>query len=539
MLYIDPSSCIDCGACVAVCPVNAITTDYVGAEAHPEFVQLNSLYFREASRRNYPLREATDPTPIQPLAPGSGTAAPDKLRVAIVGSGPSGSFAARELLFRSGLDVHIDMYERSTSPWGLVRYGVAPDHGETKLIVREFEELCSTENFRLYLNVEVGVHIPTSTLDLAYHAVIYATGGTDNKSLGIPGEDLPGIHSAYDFIRWYNGDPTASEFDFDLSGETAVVVGNGNAALDVARVLLTDVDRLARTDIADHALARLLTSNVRRVVILGRRGPVEASFTLPELLGLLSSPDFDVAVEGVEPGFFARLDRQVTPEAAEKARLLDELTVAKHDAGRCLTFRFNCSPTAILGESAVAGMSVALGRSGGDSSEPHTNGPGGIDCGVVFRATGSRGESVRGLPFEEQTGTIPHRAGRVMDSLGSLRTGAYVVGWIKRGPTGVIGTNKYCARETVASLVSDHRRGLLVAEQPGLARQALAELPMVIDRNAWRAIDTYERARGALEGRPRSKVVTKAEALSIAGAFACDVPTTFSRSGRSESNDES
>ncbi len=290
MLYIDPATCIDCGACTEVCPVDAISSDYGLRSGQLWFSELNAAYFQ-----HHPQPPASAPSGLDLLAPLTDQA--NELRIAIVGSGPAGCYAVEELLSRSDVSARVDIFERLTTPWGLVRFGVAPDHLATKGVTAGFERMALNPRFRMWLNVEVGREISPEQLAEHYHAVIYAVGAMDARAVGVPGSELPGSHSATEFVAWYNRHPDYAYRDFDFSSERAVVDGNGNVAVDIARVLLSTPAQLAQSDLAHHALEQLSTSRIREVVVVGRRGPAEAAFTNGELLGLLDIPGIDVAVD--------------------------------------------------------------------------------------------------------------------------------------------------------------------------------------------------------------------------------------------------
>jgi ferredoxin--NADP+ reductase len=338
-----------------------------------------------------------------------------------------------------------------------------------------------------------------------HHAVIHASGASGDRRLGIPGEDLPGSHPAREFVAWYNGHPEHADREFDLTAPRAVVVGNGNVALDVARILVSDVETLRRTDIADHALDALGLSRVEEVVVLGRRGPEHAACTTPELLALGSLPGIDVLVEGpVAAG----------PDAPAKLKILAEYSRREPTPGnKRIVLRFGATPRKVLGTDRTEALVVA-GTDGGTVDR--------IECGMVLRAVGYRGLPIAGLPFDETTGTVANVAGRVVEAAtGQAVAGHYVAGWIKRGATGVIGTNRYCAAETVEALLDDHRAGLLTdptASAADLTALVRARRPDSLGGADWRAIDRVERERGREEGRPRIKIVDVGEAAVVAGA---------------------
>jgi ferredoxin/flavodoxin---NADP+ reductase len=504
MLYIDPDSCIDCAACLDACPVNAISADYDLPDELLRFTELNAAYFRDPAHQGYPT------TPVKaPVRLWEGEQA-EPLRVAIVGSGPAACYAAEELLTQRGLTVEVDMFERLMTPWGLVRFGVAPDHATTKQASDAFGRTMQRKNFRLFLGVEIGTHVSHEELERRYHAVIYAVGAMADRSLGIPGEELPGSHSATELVAWYNGHPDFTDRTFDFSGERAVVIGNGNVALDVARILLSDVETLRRTDIADHALEALSASNVREVVVVGRRGPAQAAFTTPELWGLGDAGrGLRVSAEEVE---LDPVTRAAVPEEHAMARVKAAQIAAlptEASSERTVTLRFLRSPVEIVGNGAVSGVRLArndlVASSTGGVAAVASDDVELVDCGLVFRSVGYRGRPVEGLPFDDQLGTLPNIDGRVVDpGTGQPIVGVYTSGWIKRGPSGVIGTNKKDALDTVAGLLDDWVAGALHADTAEDVAELLPDNPGLA---GWKAIDHHERAAGREQRRPRVKVV--------------------------------
>ncbi|RJQ87861.1 FAD-dependent oxidoreductase [Amycolatopsis panacis] len=519
MLYIDPAGCIDCGACVDVCPVNAIQPDFELAEGAERYPDLNAHYFTAPGKQDY------SPAPYQHPKPKIEVAQPCPLRVAIVGSGPAACYAAEELLARKGIDVEVTMFERLPAPWGLVRFGVAPDHQATKSVADLFAATAKRKGFSLRLNVEVGKHLSHEELLAHHHAVLYAVGAPRDRRLGIPGEDLPGSHPATDFVAWYNGHPDYAGHTFDFSAERAVIVGNGNVALDVARILASDVDRLARTDIAEHALAALSGSKISEVVVLGRRGPAQAAFTIPELLGLAGTGDFDVVADPaqarLDPVTAASLDPHAM--AALKVKILGELADRPLSGfRRRVVLRFLGSPEEVLGTDRVRGIRVGrneltevdgrlVARPDGTAEE--------LDCGLVLRSIGYRGEPVPGMPFDDLLGRLPNESGRVVDpDTGAPLPGVYTAGWIKRGPSGVIGTNKKCAEETVEALFADFAAGRLPA--PANGGEALETLiserqPDALDYPSWTVVDRHERTTAKPLRRPRIKLTSAAEMRKV------------------------
>jgi ferredoxin--NADP+ reductase len=427
------------------------------------------------------------------------------IRVAIVGAGPAGFYAADRLL-RSGQDVTVELLDRLPTPWGLVRAGVAPDHPNIKAVSRVYEKTAALEGFHFHGNVEVGKEITHADLLAHHHAVIYAHGASNDRRLGIPGEELPGVVGATDFVSWYNGHPDAAELRIDLSGKRAVVVGNGNVALDVARMLTAPVAALAKTDIADHALAVLERSRIREVVVLGRRGPEQAAFTNPELLELAELTEADVIVD---PADLDVPEAQPDPTATTTARRNVEILrdyASRPPSGRPkrIVFRFLASPVELLGAERVEAITIVrnelvAGDDGSLRSRP-TDARETIAAGLLLRAIGYRGTPLEGVPFDERAGVIVNERGRVRD-----RPGEYAVGWVKRGPTGVIGTNKKDAQETVDVLLED------------LAAGRLPERPPIDDTyEGWEMIDRHERELGEPAGRPRVKLTSVDDMVEVA-----------------------
>jgi ferredoxin--NADP+ reductase len=458
---------------------------------------------------------------------------PDQpLRVAIVGSGPSGFYAAGHLLKSKShpdLNVQVDVYDRLPTPWGLVRGGVAPDHPNIKAVSRVYEKTAAHPEFRFFGNVEYGTQLTHDDLHARYHAIIYAVGAQTDRRMGIPGEDLPGSWAATEFVAWYNGHPDYRDLEFDLSCERAVVVGNGNVAADVARMLALTREELAQTDVADHALDVLAESAIREVVVLGRRGPAQAAFTNPELLELGEMTDADVVVDPrdteVDPLSRAWLESDAASSTQRK-----NVEILTGYAGRVpegkrrrIVLRFLVSPLELLGAERVEGIRICrneLRDEGTGLRACSTDTIEELGCGIVFRSIGYRGTPVQGLPFDEARGTVPHEAGRILDEQGAQLRGDYVVGWIKRGPTGIIGTNKRDAQETVDELFEDLDAGRL-NEPANPSRDSLEELlaeraPDHVTYSGWEAIDAAEKAAGEPHGRPRVKLTRTEELLDAA-----------------------
>jgi ferredoxin/flavodoxin---NADP+ reductase len=444
-------------------------------------------------------------------------------RAAIIGAGPSGFYAADQLL---KAEFEVDVYDALHTPFGLVRFGVAPDHPKIKSVTRVYEKTAQHPGFRFFGGVRLGEHVTREELLERYHAVVYAYGTMTDNRLGIPGEDRPGSHSATEFVAWYNGRPDYAERRFDLDGERAVVIGNGNVAIDVARMLVLAPDELAPTDTADHALEALQASSISDVVLLGRRGPAEAAFTNPELreLGELARADLLV-----DP---AQLDGVGEPDDATRRRNVEILRdyAQRTPAGRShrIELRFLRSPLEVLGEGEhgrVTGVRVAINRlvTGADGrlrAEP-TGEEEIIDCGLVLRSIGYRGVPVDGIPFDERRGLIRNEGGRVCDDDGPCR-GEYAAGWIKRGPSGVIGTNKKCSADTVARLLADADAGKLgdpaAPDTAGVLQWLAARVPGLVTWAGWEAIDAHERSLGEPVGRPRIKLVDTEQLIQVGRA---------------------
>ena len=454
------------------------------------------------------------------------------LRVAIVGSGPAGFYAAGHLLKNKShpdLNVQVDVYDRLPTPWGLVRGGVAPDHPNIKAVSRVYEKTAGHPEFRFYGNVEYGADITHDDLTARYHVLLYAVGAQTDRRMGIPGEDLPGSWAATEFVAWYNAHPDYRDLDFDLSCERAVVIGNGNVAADVARMLALTRDELAVTDVADHALEVLADSGIREIVVLGRRGPAQAAFTNPELLELGAMTDADVYVDARDAELDELSRQWLESEAASgTARKNVEILTgyaAREPEGkrRRIVLRFLVSPVEILGEERVEGIRICrneLREQDGALRAHATDTIEELDCGIVFRSIGYRGIPLEGLPFDERSCTIPNAAGRILGDDGAPLPGEYAVGWIKRGPTGIIGTNKRDAQETVDAVLEDLDAGRLnnpADPDRGALEELLGERkPEHVTYTGWEAIDQAEKAAGEPQGRPRVKLPTADELLEAA-----------------------
>ena len=508
MLYIDPVACVDCGACVSACPVGAIAPDNRLESKQLPFVEINASFYPER-RADMKLPPTSKLAPVIPAAEVHARREP--LTVAIVGSGPAAMYAADELLTQHG--VRVNVFEKLPTPYGLVRAGVAPDHQNTKKVTQLFDRVSRDRRFRFYLNVEVGKHLSHAELLAHHHAVLYAVGAPDDRRLDIDGMGLPGTGTATELVAWLNGHPDFSALPVDLRHERVVIIGNGNVALDVARVLTADPDDLARTDISDRALEAFRNSAVREVVIAARRGPAHSAFTLPELIGLTGASD--VVLDADDHNLVAR-DLAGAPDTLtrNKLEILSKLGDASLSGNRNrprVRLAYQLTPARVLGEQRAAGVEFSV--TGTDEILR-------IDAGLVLTSIGYRGKLIRDLPFDESASIVPNDGGRVIDpDSGAAVPGGYVAGWIKRGPTGFIGTNKSCSLQTVQALVADYNAGSLtgpVTKPDGLDKLVRARQPDVVDSAGWGAIDAAEIARGIDDGRPRNKFTDVADMLAAA-----------------------
>jgi ferredoxin--NADP+ reductase len=453
------------------------------------------------------------------------------LRVAVVGSGPAGFYAAGALL-DADIAVEVDMIERLPTPWGLVRLGVAPDHPKLKTVSRAFERVALKPGFRFFGNVEVGRDLSPGDLTRLYDAVIYAFGAQSDRRLDIPGEDLPGSWSATELVAWYNGHPDFQALEFDLNVERAVVIGNGNVALDVARMLALTPEELVPTDTTDPAIDAIGASTISDIVVVGRRGPAQASWTTQELKELGDLAGADVVVDPAELELDAASEASLDQDTNSKRNMevLREFAV-REPTGKPVTvrLRFLASPVALHGEEKVESIELVrnkLEEQDGRLVAVPTDERETLECGLVFRSVGYRGVGLPDLPFEERRGTIRNELGRIVDGDGNPVAQSYCAGWIKRGPTGIIGTNKKDATETVTQLLEDVRAGRVVHREE-VTTDAVEVLLAGRDVRAvmyagWTSIDELERAAGEKLGRPRVKLRTWDELLEAAESVAAE-----------------
>ena len=504
MLYIDPDVCIDCGACADVCPVDAAVPADVLSDAGRVYADLNADYFRRTprdqttatSRPAGPLFHTWDRASFDWSLPSDFTG----LDVAVVGTGPAGLYAAELLLLHTGSTV--TLIDRLPMAGGLIRYGVAPDHPGTKRIGQTLGRLYGHPRVRLLLGVDVGTDVEVDHLARSFDAVIYAVGAATGRRLEVPGEDLPGLHTGPEFVGWYNAHPDVPADDVRLTGERAVVIGTGNVALDVARILSADTVQLARTDIADHALTALRASPVREVVLLGRRGPEDAAYTAPELLALGRLPDVELVVDDSD-----RRTAEVIDSAASgsHAGLLNDVRRATPDysappePGRRIVLRFFSSVQRILGDEVALGVRLADGVD--------------VLASPVVSAIGYGGREIPGLPFDAASGTVPNEAGRIADV-----PGAYAVGWFKRGSSGGIGDNRVDAAQTVRTLLDDAVAGRLPGRDGtprAFARRVRRAHPNTFGAKELSRVLRAEEARGRADGRPAVKIATAEDLVRV------------------------
>ena len=448
------------------------------------------------------------------------------LSVAIVGSGPSG-FYSTEALIKSGVNVEIDLIDRLPAPYGLVRSGVAPDHPKLKQAIEVYKKIAQSNEFNFVGNVAVGRDIEAEELQRTHHAVIYTCGAETDRKLGIPGEELAGSHTATEFVGWYNGHPDYRNLNFDLSHETAVVIGQGNVAADVARILAKSVDELKHTDIAQHALDALASSQVRKIYVVGRRGPAQAKFTSKELKEFLEIENCRPYIDPVELELNSTSLQELDAKEGRGNKRNIEIFrkfAESEDTGKqrtCIS-TFLKSPIRLQGVDRLQKVVFEENDLSGEPFKQSAKGTGRtmeLECGLLFRSIGYNGVPIPGVPFNDRWGTIPNRAGRITsEQEGAVLPGLYTAGWIKRGPSGIIGTNRACAVESVNALLEDVDQ-LVAEDKPG--RNGLYA---ILERNGvqhinfaqWEKIDAAEIAAGSPKGKPREKFTYYNEMLAAA-----------------------
>ncbi len=452
---------------------------------------------------------------------------PNPLRVAIVGSGPSG-FYATEALIKSGLTVEVDLIERLPAPFGLVRNGVAPDHPKLKQAIEVYKKIAQSPEFNFVGNVTVGEDIKAEDLQKTYHAVIYTCGAETDRRLGIPGEDLPGSYTATEFVGWYNGHPDYRDRTFDLSHETAVVIGQGNVAADVSRILAKSVDELKNTDIAQHALDALADSKIKKIYVVGRRGPAQAKFASKELKEFLEIENCRPYIDPAELELNETSQQELVAKEGRGNKKNVEVFqkfADSEDTGKpriCIS-TFLKSPVRLEGDGRLEKVVLEINELSGEPFKQSAKGTGEtieIECGILFRSIGYNGVPIPGVPFYDRWGTMPNEAGRITtEQGGDVIPGLYTAGWIKRGPSGIIGTNRACAVESVDSLLQDYNK----LEGEKLGREGLYKIldekgVQYINYRQWEKIDAAEVAAGKPKGKPREKFTRREEMLSIANA---------------------
>jgi ferredoxin--NADP+ reductase len=449
----------------------------------------------------------------------------EPLRIAIIGSGPAGFYSVERLFEERDIALEVDMFDRLPTPFGLVRSGVAPDHPKVKSVVHYYHKLAKDPRFRFFGDIEFGTEVTLDSLRQRFHQIVFACGAQADQVLAIPGEKLDGVHSGRQFIAWYNGAPDYSHLSFDLSGSSAVVIGSGNVAADIARMLCRTPDELASTDIADQALQALGDSQISRVTVVGRRGPMQARFSLKSIheLGTLVDAAAETVPQEMELDAVSREGMEADPQKQKVFRALHALAASGDTGkGRSLQLRFLLSPVEILGDQqgrvkAIRCARNELYRRDDGSIRPRQTGEfETLEAGLVFRAVGYRGVSLPGLPFDAEKGVIPNQEGRITDtdSEQPLR-GLYVSGWTKRGPHGLIGASKSDARETIDCLLQDARAGRTLQPtktEPEAVDALLRDRCLAhVTYEDWLTIDRAEQERGSETGRPRVKFTTTDE----------------------------
>ena len=453
------------------------------------------------------------------------------LRVAVVGAGPAGYYSALDLLAQESLDAHVDLFDRLPAPYGLVRYGVAPDHGKIRNVTKVYDRgvEAAGDRFRFFGHVELGTDISLDELMARYNAVILTFGAQTDMHLGVPGEGLPQVYGAREFVAWYNGHPDFANAPFDLSADRAIVVGIGNVAIDVARILARTRDELALTDISDIALAALAGSRVREIDIVARRGPLQAKTTPSELLELTHMADADLVVAErdleLDPVSQAVIDRghDVSRQSLRNLEIMREEARREPRPGRCcVRLRFYLSPVEVHGTDRVTGVTLRRNtiqeKTGGYLGVVATDETEDLDCGLIFRSIGYKGRPLPGLPFDADRGVFPNTLGRITDQNDNPIPQLYTAGWIKRGPSGIIGTNRACGVETADSLLNDIDLLATNESKPG----AEGIYPILDKKKVrhinfmdWKKIDQHEIDLGKPKGKPRDKLTSVADMLKV------------------------
>ncbi len=446
------------------------------------------------------------------------------LRVAIVGSGPSGFYAAESLMSNPAVKVKVDMFDRLPAPFGLVRYGVAPDHFKIKNVIKVYEKTAQHPEFSFFGNVNVGYDISIEELKKFYDAILFTCGAQTDKKIGIPGEDLPGSHTATEFVAWYNGHPDYCNRKFDLSCEVAVVVGQGNVAMDVSRILSKTVEELKNTDIAQHALEVLARSKIKEVHLIGRRGPAQAAFTPPEIKEFGELVDCDPIVDAKDLELNEASQKELeNPANNAKKKNFETLKsfagLTERKKNRKFVVHFLKSPVALSGQGKVEKVVLEKNVLEGEAGNQKAKGTGikeEMPCGIFFRSVGYSGVPIPGVPFDERKAVFPNKEGRILNGP-NIVPGFYASGWIKRGPSGVIGTNKPDSEETVKKILED-TLALTPCSTPdssALSEYFKKKSVRFVSFEDWKKIDTAEIERGKPLGKPREKFVVKEEMLAV------------------------
>ncbi len=447
------------------------------------------------------------------------------LRVAIVGAGPSGFYAA-DALFRAKIPVVVDAFDRLPTPYGLLRGGVAPDHLQMKTVAKYYERVAQNPGFSFFGNVKIGKDITVEELYTYYDAVVFACGAETDRKLGIPGEQLKGSLTATEFVGWYNGHPDYRHYEFNLNCEKVAIIGQGNVAIDVARILVKTQNELKDSDIAEHALNALAESRIKEVHLIGRRGPVQSAFTELEIKELGELEDCDVELDptvlNLNPASQAELDDPTNNKARKNMGILTELAKKPVEGkSKKIVIRFFQSPVELQGTDSVSGLVLETNELTGDAGAQKAIGTGKketLNCGLVFRSVGYKGIPIAGVPFDDKRGVFPNEGGRITEN-GKPVSGMYCVGWIKRGPSGVLGSNKPDATGTIEALLADKDQ-LTPCKTPDTAAvtQLLSSRNVsVVTFDDWKKLDEEELRRGAEKGRPRDKFTRVEDMLAFLG----------------------